>query len=182
MLKGAVKPNDRVRVHLRDYDGRILLTQDLAPKGKKASFTFKLDRVRTILVRVQAELVEGDRAVDAAESIVIVPRRQFTGFPVLMWEAGGFGVLGHYERQQIRQWGFQTVYKHPRDGRGAFNVAMDDLVFSSYSTRICGHGDVKGVRRPAPLEDPKWRAKLGASLRKSTTALKKFRPVALFAR
>ena len=166
VMKAPVQKGDRLRVRLCDYEGRILVENVLGVKVGPVPFRFKLDRVRTILVRVQAELSRDAKPLDQSEAIAIVPRRQLTGFPVLMWEAGGLGILGHYERQQVRRWGFQTVYKHPAGGRRAWGVAMDDLVFSSYTTRICGRGNAKGIRQPAPLEDPAWRKRLAEGLRR----------------
>ncbi len=142
--------DEKVRVRLRDSEGRVFARQDLPvdPSGK-VQFAFAIPKYATILTRAEAVLMDADGEVEQASAQFTVPQRRRGQFHLLMWDYP-HGVLGYWALRSMREAGVTVILS---GGAPASEIAAADLPYVPYTTRILEKYDENGVMEPVCWND-----------------------------
>ncbi len=136
--------DERLVLRLRDAEGRVVAREERRPQAGEVPFSFRVPEDRTILMRAEAALLDGDGEVDGTYAQFTVPRRCRGQFNFVMW-AFPRGVLGYWGLRSMRDSGVTVMLS---GGSPPPEIAANDLAYVPYTTRILENIGEDGVMQP----------------------------------
>ena len=154
-LRGAVPAGSVLQLRFRDGFGRILQQQDVPVKAGQVEvpFSYTADPFATILMRVEAVLLEGGDEIELKQTSFTVPKRRQGQMNFTMWDTPQ-DPLGYYVWQQLKEAGYNISLIGSFSERPTPEILKAcDISVAPYSTRILDPKDEKGFMLPVCWND-----------------------------
>jgi beta-galactosidase len=155
-LRGSPPPGSVLRIQFRDSYDRVLAQQDIELTPAKADYPIKYqpDAFATILMRVEAVLLQAGEEVDMKDASFTVPKRRHGQFNFVIWDAPS-DVLGYYAWRKLQEAGISVALIGSMGGQTAQNPVLRacDASLVPYSTRILDEKDDNGFMKPVCWND-----------------------------
>jgi hypothetical protein len=154
-LRGTPPAGSVLQVRFRDGYGRVLRQQEFPVQAGQVEYPFSYtpDAFATILMRVEAGLLEDGAEVELKQTSFTVPKRRHGQMNFTMWDTPR-DPLGYYVWQQLKEAGFGVSLI------GSFSeiatpevLKACDISIVPYSTRILSSWDDKGNMQPVCWND-----------------------------
>ena len=143
--------DEKLRVRLRDGEGRVFARQDLAggaaaaqTQGGQVPFSFAVPECAGILTRAEAVLMDAAGEVEQASASFTVPHRCRNQFNFVMWDYPR-GVLGYWGLRSMRDEGVTVMLSGSNPPP---EIAALDLAYVPYTTRILEKYDDDSLMEP----------------------------------
>jgi len=158
-LSGPLQEGEQLVLWVKDCYGRIIKEIKPSPYGKQnasAVFTFWLDELPTLALRMEVALLSGDRLMASRERVLYAPWRPRRDFNFIVWGQNGYGILANYLYDSWKSMGATTILRWPHHFHSPV-LSYTDLLNLAYAYATNLHPtDKHYVEQPHAFDFECW--------------------------